>query len=169
MKPSNVFKKGWDNVLLKVRHLWEKLLHQQATPSQVAKGFAIGIFISFLPIFPFQTLIGLAMAFFLRSNKIAFLLGLNFHLIIFPAIPLVFLAEYEVGRKLLYLHQNQAMEEPLNFNIMYLMDKGLPILKAMFLGSFVLGVPIAVASYFFVKPSVARWQKLRKEADRKAA
>src|SRR3989338_5028457 len=87
--------------LAKIKALWEKLLHQEASPDQIAGGFALGLFVSFLPFPGLQTLLALAAAFLLRTNKVACLIGLNLHLMVLPVIPLLFWVEYEFGKVIL--------------------------------------------------------------------
>jgi len=149
------------SIIEKIKRLWEQLLHQEATPHQIALGFCVGLFVSFLPIPPFQTLTTLLLAFALRSNKVAALIGLHIHLIFVPVVPFVFIVEYKIGYKLLHWHHHPKVE-PMKITIMYLIEKGWPLLKAMLVGAFVLGVPSCTISYPIVKRAAFRWQHGRR-------
>lgn len=148
----------------KIKGLWGKLLHQEATPNQIAAGFSIGFFISFLPIPGFQTLAALILAFLLRINKVACLVGLHMHLVMFPVIPLVFVAEYNIGKDLLHFHYLHSIS-PEHFNLLRLLHKGWPFFCAMVVGSLVLGLPSALVSYWCVKCTAIRWQDGREGQD----
>jgi len=52
-----------------------RLLHTDDTPRRTAAAFAMGVFIGFSPLFGFHTLIGIVLAFALRLNRVAALIG----------------------------------------------------------------------------------------------
>lgn len=143
----------------KIKGLWSKLLHQEATPDQVALGFALGFFVSFLPIPGFQILTAVALAYLLRTNKVACLIGLNLHLIFAPAIPLIFVLEYKVGKYLLDLGKLPDLD-PETFNWKIALHEGI---YAVIVGSLVIGIPCAVVSYFIVRRATIRWQAARRQ------
>ncbi len=124
-------------------------------------GFCLGLFVSFLPIPPFQTLSALLLAYICRSNKVASLIGLHIHLLFFPVVPIVFLLEYKIGYRLLdwRLHPNVDTAE---ITIAYLLQKGWPVLKAMLIGALVLGIPSCLLTYPLVWRAAIRWQEARR-------
>jgi uncharacterized protein (DUF2062 family) len=58
-----------------MKDLLKKLLHTDDTPGRTALAYSIGIFLGFSPFLGFHTLIGLAIAFLFRLNRVAILLG----------------------------------------------------------------------------------------------
>ena len=60
---------------LGMRDLIKKLLHIEDTPERTALAYSIGIFLGFSPFLGFHTLAALAIAFLLRFNRAAILLG----------------------------------------------------------------------------------------------
>jgi uncharacterized protein len=58
-----------------LKSLIQRLLHIEDTPERTALAFAIGVFLGFSPFLGFHTLLGLALAFLFRLNRIAVLLG----------------------------------------------------------------------------------------------
>lgn len=147
--------------IAKIKAFWTRLLHQAESPSQIAGGFALGFFVSFLPVPGLQTLLGLLLAWAFRSNKVACLTGLHLHLIVFPVIPLVFVAEYDIGRYL--FHIRQPLVDPESFNLLSLLHQGWGHFRAILIGSLVLGLPSALASYWIVKLAATRWQEERRK------
>jgi uncharacterized protein (DUF2062 family) len=79
--PSPSFNKGgWVDLILflkmhRIKDLIKKLLHIDDTPRRTALAYSIGIFLGFSPFLGFHTLIGLAIAFLFRLNRVAILLG----------------------------------------------------------------------------------------------
>ena len=55
--------------------LIKKLLWIEDTPERTAMGFSIGVFLGFSPFLGLHTLAGLAVAFILKLNRVAVLLG----------------------------------------------------------------------------------------------
>jgi uncharacterized protein len=142
----------------KIKGLWQKLLHQEATPNHIALGFALGLFVSFLPIPPFQTVTTMVLAYLLRSNQVSALVGLHLHLLVFPVVPLILLLEYKVGQ--IFFHLRDAPKiDPTQFTIMSLVDKGWPLLKTLLSGAFVIGIPTAIVAFFIVRQAAHRLQK----------
>ena len=58
-----------------LRDLLKKLLHIEDTPERTAIAFSIGVFLGYSPFLGFHTLLGIAIAFLFRLNRVAVLLG----------------------------------------------------------------------------------------------
>lgn len=59
-----------------LKDLIKKLLHIEDTPKRTALAYSIGIFLGFSPFLGFHTLVGLAIAFLFRLNRMAIFLGI---------------------------------------------------------------------------------------------
>ena len=57
------------------RRWLEQLLHTHDTPQRTAAAFALGIFLGFSPLLGLHAILGLALAFLLRLNRVAVLIG----------------------------------------------------------------------------------------------
>jgi len=57
------------------KNLIKKLLHIEDTPERTALAYSIGVFLGFSPFLGFHTLIGIAIAFLFKLNRVAILLG----------------------------------------------------------------------------------------------
>ena len=57
------------------KDLLQKLLHIKDTPERTALAYSIGIFLGYSPFLGFHTLLGLAIAFLCKLNRVAVLLG----------------------------------------------------------------------------------------------
>jgi len=133
-----------------------RLIRLQATPDEIAKGFALGIFIGMTPTFGFQMAIAIFFAFLLKENKLAAILGVW---ITNPVTaPLVYALEYESGRILLGM-KHAAL--PTEFTFSALTSLGWDVLLPLCLGSLIYGILTAGVSYALVLrliPSVRTWR-----------
>ena len=125
------------------RYQWLQLLRIPATPENIAKGMAIGVFIGLIPLLPSQTLIAIGLAFLFKASKVAAAIGT---LISNPFNWIfLYLLFYQIGRKILPFDippLSAAHMEPTA-----LLAAGWRMAAAMLTGGFVLAVPSAVIAY----------------------
>lgn len=72
-------------------------VRKEDPPPQIAHGFAIGIFVGFLPIIPFQALFAVILCTIFKSNRLAGILGSTTITNPILAVP-VFYAQHFLGR-----------------------------------------------------------------------
>ncbi len=140
---------------------WSKYHHRlmaiEDSPHAIALGMAIGIFFGFTPLWSLKTLLSIAVAWLLNSNKIAAAISVTLHDVILPFMPAIFLWEYKVG----YLALNGAMPGRVRFGQMRLHDYLrwrvlVDLIWPTFVGSILLALPVAVVSYFLVRSFINR-------------
>ena len=128
----------------KIKELLSKLLKLNNTPPEIALGVSIGVFVAIMPLYGFHTLLCIVFAFLIRrANKIAILVGTNISLP--PTLPLITWAGYSLGRFILgekYPPLRLSSFKGITFQKM--LDFYYPLL----VGSFALGVSLAVMFYF---------------------
>jgi len=133
-----------------------RLVRLQATPDEIAKGFALGIFIGMTPTFGFQMAIAVFFAILLKENKLAAILGVW---ITNPVTaPFIYALEYESGRILLGMDHAKLPQE---FTFSALTNLGWDVLLPLCLGSLIYGVLCAGLCYAMVLrliPSVRTWR-----------
>jgi uncharacterized protein (DUF2062 family) len=121
------------------------LIHSHESPSEIALGVAIGVFIGMLPLYGFHLLLWVIAAFLVPSaNKLAIFIGTNISLPV--TIPLITWAGYETGR----LTMLSREYPPLDFNYFRhfpFRDIG-SFYFPLFIGSVILGVVCAFAFYW---------------------
>lgn len=121
-----------------------RLRQLEGNPHHLALGMAVGIFVSIMPIIPFQTLVAIGLAFIVRGSKSAAFLGtwLSNPL----TIPLVYYLNYKVGCVLLGY---QATLDCIVFDsFSQLMELGVEVATAMMVGGAVIGAVLGAAAYF---------------------
>lgn len=141
-----------------------KLLAIRDTPEAIAGGVAIGIFFGFTPLWGLKTALSIFVAWLTRSNIIATVLAGTLHDIVFPFMPIIWRWEYDLGYWLLSrphvwpprmtrihwgAHSWRDWVQTFVFGVG----------KYWLVGSVMFGSPLAVLSYFFTKPIVARHQR----------
>jgi uncharacterized protein (DUF2062 family) len=133
-----------------------RLIRLQATPDEIAKGFALGIFIGMTPTFGFQIALAVFFAFLLKENKLAAIIGV---FITNPVTaPFIYALEYESGRILLGMDHAKF---PAELTFSALAGLGWDVLLPLCLGSLIYGILCAGLSYALVLrliPSVRAWR-----------
>ncbi len=142
----------------KLKSVWQKLIQQDATPTAIALGFAIGLFATFYPVPILDTLIALLIARIVRANTVACLIGNNFILLIYPIIPFLLAAEVFVGRQIVRAPPFQLPSHH-EITISWLLHQSGPNLKALIIGGLVLGIPSAILFFFIVRKAAKKWQE----------
>ena len=147
-----------DGLKRQVLALWKRLARIRATPHQVAAGFALGVFVSFLPIIPLRTVVALLLAWLLRQNIAAAFVGKSITLAYFPLVPLMWAAEYRLGTLI------NPVEKPVAIDRAHLGEvfhMGWDAFVATFIGGVMIGLPVALITYIVVWRLAQKW-KLRR-------
>ncbi len=134
-------------MLLKtVKKYYHRLLSSHATTEEVAQGFALGVFIGVTPSMGLHTVLALVLAAFFGKNKIAAVLGtwINNPLTIFP----IFYYDYRVGVLFLHEHRVRALQ-PESLKDLFHLSRS--VLVPMWVGSVILGLVLAVLSFYLVR------------------
>jgi uncharacterized protein (DUF2062 family) len=138
----------------------------RGTPDEIAKGFALGIFIGMTPTFGFQVALAILFAYLLKENRLAAVLGV---FITNPlTAPVIYAMEYEAGRILLGMERLQLPQE---FSFSALGRLGLDVLMPLWLGGVVFGIFTGALSYALALRFVPlaktwrlpRWRRPRKK------
>lgn len=133
-----------------------RLIRLRATPNDIAKGMALGLFIGMTPTFGVQMIIVLALAVLLRENKIAALLGVW---VTNPVTaPVIYGLEYEIGRALLNMPRPDIVFQ---FDYESLVKLGWQLVAPLCLGSLIFGIVVSAVGYSVTLrmiPVVKQWR-----------
>jgi uncharacterized protein (DUF2062 family) len=134
--------------------MWlEQLLHTHDTPQRTAAAYGLGVFIGFCPLLGLHTILGLVLAFALRLNRVAVLLG------VYSNLPWILLPYYSLatwlGAALLRTEippgvvdaLMQAVEHRSWSQFRAVANELRPVLWAFTLGSTLAATLIAVVAY----------------------
>ena len=120
----------------RARYYYLRLLLVPDTPSRVARGLAVGVFIGFLPIIPFQTMAAIALAWVFRGSFVASAMGtwVTNPVTVPPLYALFFL----LGKTLTPFGRNVHVPDHVNIN--NILDLGSEMALAALIGGMVIGL-----------------------------
>lgn len=144
----------------RIRETWQKLSHLDARPNQIAAGFSIGIAASFLPFNPSPIIVGSVVAWLLKRNVIAAAAGGTTAILYTPLVPLMWLAEYRLGKLILPVQHSLVLDQAQLWDVL---QKGWDVYAAMFIGSIIMATPVTLLTYLIVKRLAERWARQKSE------
>ena len=145
------------------RRLYERFLKIRGNPREIARGFALGLFIGFSPTMGFQIVVAVFLAAVLKCNKFAAAVGVQ---VTNPlTAPFVYSVTYVIGAKLIGLEKAFVWRDLFTpTKIVALIETAPRIILALTIGGVVVGIPVTVAGYFFSYRALAAYQDRIKAA-----
>jgi len=151
---------------------WRRLTAIPASPTSVALGFAIGVFLGFTPLFGLKTLLALGFALLFGASKLAAVFGVTLHDVILPFMPMVLRLEYQIGYWCVshphHLPPKLHLDHHLHLHEALSWTKIFTTTTPLLIGSVIIGLPIAAASFFLVRFILVR-RELRKHHETEPA
>lgn len=141
-----------------LRFIYLKLLRLRGKPEVVAKGLAIGVFAGCFPFFGIQSLLGIALATIFRGSKVAAMAAtwISNPLTYVP----IFVFNYNIGKVI--LGTQDATLPPLDIeSFTAFKELGTIFATTLLTGSFVVGMILAVITYFYSMAILERWHRNR--------
>ena len=140
-----------------LQKVYERFVKIRGEPRKIALGFALGLFIGMSPTMGFQIAIAVFFAALLKWNKISSAVGVW---ITNPVTaPFLYGLTYFTGAKLLGIRKAYTPPEELSITaIEKLIQKAPEALWALIIGGIVLGLPLAVAGYYFSYSAILKYQ-----------
>lgn len=146
-----------------LRAYFHRLMQIRDTPHAIAGGVGLGFLFGFTPLFGVKTALALLLAWLLRCSKISAVLAVTFHDLFLPIWPVLLRWQYVVGYWILSNpHRLPGKIKLDHFHVDTLLQwKTLRVLWPTFLGSMVLGIPIALLAYVITLRIVTIYQTKR--------
>ena len=153
---------GNNKVLIALKKGYRRFLKIRGHPNEIGLGLALGLFVGMTPSMGFHTAIAVFLAALLKWNKISAAVGVW---ITNPlTAPVIYGVNYFIGAKLIGLQKAYLLSEAHGFTRIYkIMLKAPEIFWALIIGGIVLGLPLAVAGYYFSYSVVQKYQDDIKE------
>jgi len=151
-----------ENLANIIRRLYERFIMIRGEPREVALGFALGIFVGMTPTVGVQTPIAIFIAALFKWSKLSAAIGVWISNPL--TVPLIYGVTYITGAKLLSL--DPVFDMPLSptwSTLKVMLQKAPQAFGAMTVGGALLGIPLAVISYYLSYAAVDRYQKDVKE------
>ena len=154
----NIARSGmWSRMGRWVRLNYLRIIRLKTSAHSIALGCALGIFIGFMPIIPFQAVVVLTLAFIFRANKIT---AFSFTFISSPINMIPFYTMlYMVGRWVLPF--SRVHFNPRQLELMELIEQGWHLVAVMTVGGLILGIPSAIITYFVMRRLILAYRKRR--------
>lgn len=140
-----------------IRYWYLRLVRIKASPGNIARGLAAGVFVGLLPVLPFQTIIAIGLAFIVRGSKIAAALGtwisnpLNW-------VPLYMLFYY-VGKAVVPF--DVPPFDPSQLEMAQMIEMGWKFFAVMMAGGLVIAIVPTILSYFLALKGVSVYRSRR--------
>ena len=141
---------------------YERFLKIRGRPREIALGMALGLFIGMTPVMGLHLIIAVPMAALFKWNKIS--AGIGVWITNAITAPFIYSITYLVGAGLMGVEKPLKMNPEQGLGGLYKMLLKAPeIFWAMAIGGIVLGIPLAVAGYYFSYSVVHKYQQGIKE------
>lgn len=147
-----------------VRYMMLRVLRLTASPHVIAMGMAAGVFASFTPFLGFHFVIAFAICFFTRGSYFAGITGTFFGNPL--TFPFIWASVLSSGRFILHFGDEQdappmVVPELSADIVLNSFHTVWPVIKAMTIGAFPVGIPVAIICYFIVRQMARFYQKSR--------
>jgi len=151
---------------------YARFLKIRGHPREIALGLALGLFVAMTPTMGFQMAIAVCLATFFKWNKMA--AGLGVWVTNPVTEPIIYPVCYYIGSRIYNVPKSQMVGVEHNVKIFYtLLVKAPELFIALTIGGVIIGLPLAVAGYYFAYSAICRYQdeiklKLAKRKEKKA-
>ncbi|MFI3272083.1 MAG: DUF2062 domain-containing protein [Pseudomonadota bacterium] len=149
-------KEAWTKCRRLVRLQYLRLMRQSGSPHYISMGMAVGVFVGFLPIIPFQSVVALSLAFIFRGSKVAAFLGT------WVSNPVNMIPFY--GFLYWFGSFFWKTDIALNYNdlsLAYMIEQGIGLVAVMVLGGVILGIPAGIIAYILTFRGIRAYRKRR--------
>ena len=135
------------------RRIYDRFIKLKGAPREIALGFALGLMIGMTPFLGAHIISCLMLASLLGWSKISAMVGVNITNVL--TAPLIYPLNYWVGYKLAGLSNGVQWSDLSGYSdVLRLMKQSPLILADLFIGGLILGLPMAVVSYFVVLKAI---------------
>ena len=141
---------------------YERFLKIRGHPREIASGMALGLFIGMTPVMGLHMIIAVPLAALFKWNKIS--AGIGVWITNAVTAPFIYGITYLVGAWMIGIEKPSGMDPAQGLSGLYRMILKAPeIFWAMTMGGIVLGIPLALAGYYFSYSVLHKYQQGIKE------
>jgi uncharacterized protein (DUF2062 family) len=150
--------KRYTYITRSLKKIYERFLRIRGRPREIALGFALGLFIGMTPSIGTQMAIAAFVAALFKWNKFSAAIGVW---ITNPlTAPFIYSLNYLIGAMLLEIKRGYRLPTEIGISGMsHILHKAPEVFWALLLGGAVLGLPLAVAGYYFSYSAITRYQE----------
>ena len=145
-----------------IHRAYERFIKIRGHPREIALGFALGIFIGITPTMGFQTPIAIFLAAMLKWSKLS--AGIGVWITNPLTAPFIYGLTYLIGANLIGLESAFSIPHDLTWaTVKDMVQKAPKMFGALTVGGIVVGLPLAVLSYYFSFAVLEKYQMNMKE------
>jgi len=147
-----------DNLFGVIRKVYERFIRIRGNPREVALGLALGVFVGMTPTMGVQMPIAIFLAALCKWSKLSAAIGVWISNPL--TAPLIYGVTYITGAKLMSLDPMFNMPlSPTWSALKALLQKAPQAFGAMTVGGAIIGMPLAIVSYYLSYAAVEKYQK----------
>ena len=148
-------KKNLKKILLKATAMHKKIFSIKDSPENIARGFALGSFISMTPFVGLHLVISVGLACLLKWNRIAAGIA-AFNTNILTGV-FIFSFNYYLGSLIVGGNSDFAFPDHLGLTFLFnIIQSGSDVYLALIVGGLITGIPTAFISYGLVKKIICK-------------
>ena len=137
---------------------YKRFLKIRGKPREIARGFALGLFVGMTPFFGLHTVIAVPLAALFKWNKISAAISVWFTNA--ATAPIIYSVTYLVGARIIGIQKGFNWTDINSFSSVYqLILKTPEIVWAMIVGGVVLGLPLSIVGYYIIYLILKRYQE----------
>lgn len=146
----------WQRFKRALRLQYLRILRQPGSTHSIAMGMAAGIFVGFLPIIPFQSVVAIALAFLVRGSKVVAVAGtwISNPVNVIPFYGML----YWVGH---HVWHTDIVFDPAKLELAQMLQQGAELVAVMTIGGVILGIPAAFVAYVLTFKGVNAYRQRR--------
>jgi len=147
------------NILIKLKAIYQKLFSIKDTPEKIARGFALGSFISMTPFVGLHLIISIGLATLFRWNRTAAAIA-AFNSNVLTGF-FIFSFNYYLGAKIVGENPDFAFPDHLDLSFVFnIIRSGGDVFFALIVGGIITGIPAAFISYGLIKKIICKRNQL---------
>ena len=143
------------NLLRKIKTVHQKVFSIKDSPEKIARGFALGSFISMTPFVGLHLIIAVGMASLLKCNKTAAAIA-AFNTNVITGF-FIFSFNYYLGSKIVGVNSDFAFPDHLDLSFLFnIINSGADVFFALIVGGIITGILTAFISYGLIKRIICK-------------
>jgi len=141
-----------------LKKAYSRFLKIRGTPKEIARGFALGLFVGMSPFMGLHTAIAVPMAALFKWNKFSAALAVWISNPI--SAPIIYGITYYTGAKVLLIQDGYKLPHEFNLEaLLYTLRSAPEIIGILMVGGIVVGLPLAGVGYYFAFKAITEYRR----------
>ncbi len=156
--PQNELRGSGNRWMEPLKKAYSRFLKIRGTPKEIARGFALGLFVGMSPFMGLHTAIAVPVAALFKWNKFSAALAVWISNPI--SAPIIYGITYYTGAKVLLIQDGYKLPNAFNLDaLLYTLRSAPEIIGILLVGGIVVGLPLAGVGYYFAFKAITEYRK----------